>query len=262
MARIHPGALVDPKAELGADVEVGAWTVIGPNVVVGARTRIDHHVILEGHTRIGADNYVAPFCVLGGTPQDKKYKGEPTRLEIGDRNVIREYSTYHTGTVQDEGVTRLGNDNWMMAYTHLAHDCQVGDNTIFANNAQIAGHVRVGDFVILGAYTAVHQFVRIGAHAMTGMGSILFQDVPPFVMASGNTAAPHGINSEGLRRRGFSPAAIAGIRAAYKTLYKSSLTLEEARQAISAAAGQGGDAEVHLRALLGFLESAERGIVR
>jgi len=262
MARIHPGALVDPKAELAEDVEVGAWTVIGPNVIIGARTRIDHHVILEGHTRIGVDNYVAPFCVLGGAPQDKKYKGEPTRLDIGDRNVIREYSTYHTGTVQDEGVTRLGNDNWMMAYTHLAHDCQVGDNTIFANNAQIAGHVRVGNFVILGAYTAVHQFVRIGAHAMTGMGSILFQDVPPFVMASGNTAAPHGINSEGLRRRGFSPSAIAGIRTAYKTLYKSSLTLEEARQAIGEAVGQGGDAEVHLRSLLDFLESAERGIVR
>ena len=262
MARIHASALVDPAAELDDNVDIGAYTVVGPGVRIGAGTSVGHHVVLDGLTTIGRDNRIAHFVSLGGPPQDKKYANEPTRLEIGDRNVIREFCTFNTGTVQDGGVTRLGNDNWMMAYTHLAHDCQVGDHTIFANNAQIAGHVVVGDWVILGAYTAVHQFVQIGAHAMTGMGTILLQDVPPFVMASGNSAAPHGINSEGLKRRGFTPAEISAIRAAYKTLYKSGATLAQAIETISAHAAEESAVAPHLETLLAFLKSSTRGIVR
>ncbi len=262
MARIHASALVDPAAELDDNVDIGAYTVVGPGVRIGAGTSVGHHVVLDGLTTIGRDNRIAHFVSLGGPPQDKKYANEPTRLEIGDRNVIREFCTFNTGTVQDGGVTRLGNDNWMMAYTHLAHDCQVGDHTIFANNAQIAGHVVVGDWVILGAYTAVHQFVQIGAHAMTGMGTILLQDVPPFVMASGNGAAPHGINSEGLKRRGFTPAEISAIRAAYKTLYKSGATLAQAIDSIVAQATADVSVAPHLQRLVAFLKSSTRGIVR
>lgn len=264
MTRIHATAQVDSAAELDDDVEVGAYSVIGPHVRIGAGTRIAHHAVLDGHTVIGSNNQIASFVSLGGAPQDKKYAGEPTRLEIGNGNVIREFSFFNTGTVQGGGVTRLGDNNWMMAYTHLAHDCMVGNNTIFANNAQIAGHVIVGDWVILGAFTAVHQFVQIGSHAMTGMGSILLQDIPPFVTVSGNTAEPHGINAEGLKRRGFSSAAINAIRSAYKTLYKSALTLDEARAAITVQAQgeQESGVAAHLETLLVFLQNSQRGIVR
>ena len=265
MTRIHPTALVDPGAELADDVSVGAYSIIGPQVRIGAGTTVGHHVVLDGVTSIGRDNRIWHYASLGGPPQDKKYAGEPTRLEIGDRNTIREFSTFNTGTAQDVGVTRLGDDNWMMAYTHLAHDCQVGNHTIFANNAQIAGHVHVGDWVILGAFTAVHQFVHLGAHSMTAMGSILLQDLPPFVMAAGNPVAPHGINSEGLKRRGFSPAIINAIRSAYKTLYKAGLGLADATTAIEAAgAAASTDAatQSHLALLAGFLRTSTRGIVR
>jgi UDP-N-acetylglucosamine acyltransferase len=256
---IHPTALIDAGARLGANVSIGAYSVIGAGVEIGDGTRVGPHVVIEGPTKIGRDNRIFQFASLGAAPQDKKYGGEPTTLEIGDRNTIREFCTFNRGTVQDAGATRIGNDNWIMAYVHLAHDCQVGNQTIFANNAQLAGHVHVGDWAILGGFTVVHQFVRIGAHAMTGMGTILLQDVPPYVTASGNPSAPHGINSEGLKRRGFSPAAIAGLRRAYKTLYRNGLKLEEATTAIAAEA-QGELAPLAL--LSDFLSTAGRGILR
>src|SRR6218665_926264 len=196
MATIHPTAIVDPAAELGESVSVGPYTVIGPHVRIGEGTTIGSHCVIENRTTIGRDNKIFQFCSLGGVPQDKKYAGEPTELQIGDRNTIREFTTFNLGTAQDGGVTRLGDDNWMMAYTHLAHDCQVGNKTIFANNAQIAGHVHVGDWVILGAYTCVHQFVRIGAHGMTAMGSVLLADQPPFVMSEGHPAGARSMNFE------------------------------------------------------------------
>ena len=255
---IHPTAIVHPRAQLGQDVAVGPYSVIGADVEIGAGTRIGPHVVIEGRTRIGANNLVHSFCSLGAAPQDKKYTSEPTRLEIGDRNTIREFCTFNRGTAQDAGVTRVGNDNWIMAYVHIAHDCQVGDNTVFANNAQLAGHVCVGDFAILGGYTGAHQFVSIGAHSITGVGTVLLQDLPPYVTAAGNTAKPYGINSEGLKRRGFSPEAIGAIKAAYKTLYKSGLTLDQAKQELSAQAGS--HPEVGL--FVDFLQRARRGIIR
>lgn len=256
--RVHPTAIVQPGARLGRNVEIGAYSLIGGHVVIGDDTRIGPHVLVDGHTRIGSGNRIFQFCSIGEIPQDKKYAGEPTRLEIGDRNTIREFCTFNCGTVQDAGVTRLGNDNWIMAYAHLAHDCQVGDNTIFANNAQLAGHVQVGDWAILGAFTAVHQYVRIGAHSITALGSILLQDLPPYVTAAGNTATPHGINSEGLKRRNYSSAAILAIKRAYKTLYKSGLKLEEAQAAIAA----GCRITPELQPLADFLAVAGRGIIR
>ncbi|MFA7269608.1 MAG: acyl-ACP--UDP-N-acetylglucosamine O-acyltransferase [Sterolibacterium sp.] len=257
-AAIHPTAIVHPGAKLGRDVEVGAYSLIGEHVEIGDGSRIGPHVVISGHTLIGRDNRIFQFCSIGEIPQDKKYADEPTRLEIGDRNTIREFCTFNCGTAQDTGVTRLGNDNWIMAYVHLAHDCQVGNQTIFANNAQLAGHVQVGDWAILGGFTAVHQFVRIGAHSFTAMGSMLLQDLPPYVMAAGNTATPHGINSEGLKRRGFSPASILSIKRAYKTLYKSGLKLEEAQAAIAA----GSATNKELLPLAEFLAAAGRGIIR
>ena len=258
MTRIHPTALVDPHAELADGVEVGPYTVIGPGVRVGAGTTIGPHCVIEGPTSVGCNNRIWQFCSLGAAPQDKKYAGEPTRLEIGDGNTIREFCTFNRGTVQDVGVTRLGDDNWMMAYVHLAHDCQVGSHTIFANNAQIAGHVHVHDWAILGAYTAVHQFVNIGAHAMSAMGSILLKDLPPYVTCSGSPAAPHGINSEGLRRRGYTAGQIENLRRAYKILYKSGQLLEAAQQALATAAS--GQPEV--RPMSDFVASSVRGIMR
>ncbi|HUW38625.1 MAG TPA: acyl-ACP--UDP-N-acetylglucosamine O-acyltransferase [Rhodocyclaceae bacterium] len=255
---IHPTAIVHPDARLGRGVDIGAYTLIGAHVEIGEGCRIGPHVVIEGHTRLGRDNHVFQFCSIGAVPQDKKYAGEPTRLEIGDRNSIREFCTLNAGTIQDVGVTRLGSDNWIMAYVHLAHDCQVGNHTIFANNAQLAGHVTVGDWAILGGFTAVHQFVRIGAHSLTALGSVLLQDLPSYVTASGNPAGPHGINSEGLKRRGFSPAAIAAIRRAYKTLYKSGLKLAEAQAAIVAAAVD----TPELLPLCEFLAAPGRGILR
>lgn len=255
-AVIHPTALVDPAARLGANVSIGAYSIIGPDVEIGDNSWIGPHVVINGPTRIGRDNRIFQFASLGEMPQDKKYAGEPTLLEIGDRNTIREFCTFNRGTIQDAGTTRIGDDNWIMAYVHIAHDCQVGNNTIFANNAQLAGHVHVGDWAILGGFTVVHQFVRIGAHSITGMGTILLQDLPPYVMANGNPSAPHGINSEGLRRRGFPPEAIAAIKRAYKTLYRSGLKLEEAAAAIAA------EQRPELAPLAEFLAVAGRGIIR
>ena len=258
MTRIHATALVDPKARIAEGVEIGPYSIVGANVEIGANTVIGPHVVIEGHTRIGADNKIFQFCSIGAAPQDKKYAGEDTRLEIGDRNTIRESCTFNIGTVQDAGVTRVGNDNWIMAYVHVAHDCQVGSNIIIANSVQLAGHVHVGDFVIIGGLSGVHQFVRIGAHAMAGMTTSLSQDLPPYVMASGNPAEARGMNFEGLRRRGFSDDAVAALRRAYKTLYKSGLRLEEARTAIAAEQ----DAHPELRPLVDFISIPGRGIVR
>jgi len=255
---VHPNAIVHPAAKLGRAVVVGPYSVVGEHVEIGEHTVIGPHVVIAGHTRIGSDNRIFQFCSIGEQPQDKKYAGEPTRLEIGDRNTIREFCTFNCGTVQDVGVTRLGNDNWIMAYVHLAHDCQVGNQTIFANNAQIAGHVHVEDWAILGAFTAVHQFVRIGAHSITAMGTILLQDLPPFVMAAGNPAEPRAINAEGLKRRGFSVDAVAAVKRAYKTLYKSGMSLDDARAAIATDSA----AVPELALLVDFLAAPGRGIIR
>jgi UDP-N-acetylglucosamine acyltransferase len=255
---IHSTAIVHPSARLGANVSVGAFSVVDEHVEVGDGTQIGHHCVITGHTRIGRDNRILHFVSLGEIPQDKKYRGEPTRLEIGDGNTIREFCTFNCGTAQDAGVTRLGDDNWIMAYVHLAHDCQVGSHTIFANNAQLAGHVHVHDYAILGGFTAVHQFCRIGAHCITGLKSVIVHDVPPYVTVGGNPTAAHGINAEGLRRRGFSPASIDGLRRAYKTLYRSGLTLEQARAALADQAAE----QPEVGALVDFLGASTRGIVR
>lgn len=262
MALIHPTAVIDPAAELAADVQVGPYVVIGPHVRVDAGTTIGPHCVIEGHTSIGRENRIFQFCSLGAAPQDKKYAGEPTRLEIGDRNTIREFCTFNRGTVQDAGVTRVGHDNWLMAYVHLAHDCRVGDRTIFANNAQLAGHCQVGDWAILGGFTVVHQYVRIGAHAMTAMGTILFQDLPPFVTASGNTARAHGINVEGLRRRGFAAERLQGIKRMHKALYRAGLTLDTARAQIETIGQDQPLLREDAALLLDFLRDTPRGIVR
>lgn len=262
MTTIHPTAIVDPKASIDPSVEIGPYAIVGPNVVIGRGTKIGAHVVIDGHTTIGCENVFHPFSSIGGAPQDKKYAGEPTRLEIGDRNTIREFCTFNLGTAQDEGVTRIGDDNWIMAYVHLAHDCRVGNRTIFANNAQLAGHVHVGDWVILGGFTNVHQFCRIGDHAMTGMSTSLTQDVPPYVLLNGNPAAAHGINAEGLRRRGFTPEQIAALRQAYKLLYKSGMTLAEAKKALEGLEADAPMASNQVRVLRQFLDTTTRGIVR
>jgi UDP-N-acetylglucosamine acyltransferase len=237
--------------------------VIGPQARIGAGTRIASHVVIEGDTTIGRDNVIYQFCSLGGAPQDKKYRGEPTRLQIGDRNTIREYCSLNLGTVQDAGVTRLGNDNWILAYVHIAHDCQVGSNTVFSNNATLAGHVHVGDWVIMSGFAAVHQFCKIGDHAFVGMNASLSQDVPPFILAAGTPIAPRGLNIEGLKRRGFGADEIAALRRAYKLIYKSGLTLDEARAALAQEeAGLEGNPAGRLRSMRAFLDNASRGIVR
>jgi UDP-N-acetylglucosamine acyltransferase len=214
--------------------------------------------VIDGHTRLGSNNHVYQFSSIGGPPQDKKYNGEPTLLTIGNNNTIREFCTLNTGTVQDAGVTRIGDDNWIMAYVHIAHDCQIGSRTIFANNAQLAGHVHIGDDAILGGFTLVHQFCRVGAHCITGLGTVVLQDIPPYVKASGNPVHPYGINSEGLRRRGFSNDAINGLKRAYRTLYRSGLTLDEAKAELAAQALL----QPEVQPLVEFLGVATRGIVR
>lgn len=255
---IHPTAIVHPGARLAEGVEIGPHAVIGEHVEIGAGTSIGAHAVVTGHTRIGRDNRIFQFVSIGDAPQDKKYAGEPTRLEIGDRNTIREFCTINVGTTQDAGVTRVGSDNWIMAYVHIAHDCVVGDRVIFANCTQLAGHVHVGDWVILGGFTGVHQFCRIGAHSMTAIATVLVHDLPPYVMAQGDTAKAHGINSEGLKRRGFTAEALSGIRRAYKTLYRSGHTLEEAKAALEAQVAE--CPEVAL--ITAFLGQSTRGIVR
>ncbi|QDF97280.1 acyl-[acyl-carrier-protein]--UDP-N-acetylglucosamine O-acyltransferase [Azoarcus sp. DD4] len=255
---IHQTAIVHPKAKLGTNVSVGAYSIIGEHVEIGDNTRIGPHAVVEGHTRIGRDNDIFQFCSIGASPQDKKYDDEPTRLEIGDRNTIREFCSFNVGTSQDAHVTRIGSDNWIMAYVHVAHDCQVGDHTIFANNATLAGHVHVGDWAILGGFTGVHQFCRVGAHSFCGVGTVLLQDLPPFVTVAGNPAAPHGINSEGLKRRGYSSEAIAAIKRAYRALYRSGLKLDEAREKIAEIVAE----HAEVAPLAEFIAQSSRGIVR
>ncbi len=258
MARIHATAVVDPAAQLAADVEVGPYSIIGPHVEIGPGCRIGPHVVITGHTRIGASNRIFQFVSLGEIPQDKKYNGEATRLEIGDNNTIREFCTFNVGTAQDVGVTRLGNDNWIMAYVHLAHDCQVGNHTIFANNAQLAGHVVVGDYAILGGFTGVHQFCRIGAHVITAGSSVVFKDIPPYVTASGNPAKPFGINSEGLKRRGFDADTIAALKRAYRSVFRSGETIEQAQAALAEQVKTCSQ----IQPLIDFLAVPGRGIIR
>ena len=255
---IHPTAIVEPGARIGANVQIGPYSIIGPNVEIGDNTIIGPHVVINGHTRIGRDNHIFQFCSLGEVPQDKKYAGEPTRLEIGDRNTIREFCTFNLGTVQDRGVTSIGDDNWVMANCHIAHDCCVGNKTIFANGASLAGHVIVDDWVIFGGYTGVHQFCRIGAHVITAASSLVLQDVPPYLMAAGNTAQPYGIHVEGLKRRGFTSESITELKRAYRTLYKSGLLLEEAKGKLAEQAKTQPD----VQRMVDFLEVSKRGIIR
>ena len=255
---IHPTAIIEPGAKLAADISVGAYCLIGPQVEVGQGTRIGPHVVVEGRTRIGRNNRISQFASIGGPPQDKKYAGEDTAVEIGDDNVIREYVTINRGTIGDARVTRVGNGNWIMAYVHFAHDCQIGSGTIFANACELAGHVQVGDWAILGATTLVHQFVRIGAHSFTGMGTYLDRDLPPYVRAAGNMAQPYGINSVGLRRRGVPAETIDALKRAYRTIYRSGLGQEEVKRELEAQAGS--CAEV--RVILDFLNASKRGFIR
>jgi UDP-N-acetylglucosamine acyltransferase len=249
---------VYPGAKLAPGVAVGAFSIIGEQVEVGEGTWIGPHVVIEGRTRIGRGNWIYQFASIGAPPQDKKYADEDTAVEIGDGNTIREFVTINRGTARDAGVTRVGDDNWIMAYVHFAHDCQIGSHTIFANLSQLAGHVHVGDWAILGGNTQAHQFVHIGAHSFTGMGTYLAQDLPPFVKAAGNMAKPYGINSEGLRRRGFSADAIARIKRAYRTLYRSGLSLEDAKGALTAQAADSPE----VATLLDFLARSKRGCIR
>ena len=258
MSLIHPAAIIDPKAELDSSVKVGAYTSIGPNVQIGAGSEIGPHAVIEGHTTIGENNRIFQFASLGAIPQDKKYRGEPTRLIIGNGNTIREFTTFNLGTVTGIGETRIGDDNWIMAYCHLAHDCVIGSHTIFANNASLAGHVTIGDYVILGGYTLVFQFCQIGNYAMTAFAAGVHKDVPPYFMAAGYRAEPAGINSEGMRRNGFTPEQIANVKNAYKTLYRQGLPYEEARSQIAQAA----ETAPELAVLRDFLADSQRSIIR
>ena len=256
---IHPTAVVDPGARLGAGVRVGAFTVVGPGVEVGEGTWIGPHCSVTGPTRIGRDNRLHGHAAIGGQAQDKKYAGEQAALEIGDRNEIREFTTINRGTAGGGGTTRIGSDNWLLAYTHVAHDCTVGDHCVFSNNATLAGHVQVGDHVILGGFAGIHQFCRIGAHAFIGMGAFVNGDVPPFLMvAQEGYGRPRGINAEGLRRRGFDNARIGAIKRAYRALYVSGEPLEQARGKLAELARESDD----VRALLAFVDSAERPLLR
>ncbi len=256
---IDPRAVVDPKAELADDVTVGPFCVIGPDVQIGSGTIIGSHTTIDGPTRIGSDNRIYQHAAIGGDPQDKKFHGESnSQLIIGDNNTIREFTTLNRGTDDGGGVTKIGNDNWIMAYVHVAHDCIVGDHTIMANNAALAGHVVVEDWVILGGYSLLHQFCRIGAHAFTSMGSAINRDVPPFVMVAGQMAEPRGINSEGLRRRGFDAERIAAIRRAYRGLYMKGLRLELALTELDELASESAD----VKHMIDFIKASERSIVR
>ncbi len=262
MANIHPTALVDPKAQLADDVSVGAFSIVGPNVVIGAGTSIGPHCVIEGHTTIGQGNQIFQFNSIGAAPQDKKYAGEPTRLIIGDRNTIREFCTFNTGTMQDKGETRIGSDNWIMAYVHVAHDCVLGDHNTIANGATFAGHVTIGNFTLIGGLSGIHQFVRVGDFAMLGFQTRLSQDVPPFIMAAGNPAEVQNVHQEGPRRRGYSPERLAMLKNMYRVLYRKGLTLEAAKAEIATLRGQVAEADADIDNMLDFLAKAERGIVR
>jgi UDP-N-acetylglucosamine acyltransferase len=262
VSAIHATAIVSPEAQLDASVSIGPYAVIGAGVQIAAGTTVGAHTVIEGPTTIGRDNRIYSHAALGAAPQDMKYRGEPTRLEIGDRNTIREFCTFNRGTTQDAGTTRIGDDNWIMAYVHIAHDVQVGSRTILANNATLAGHVHIGDWVIVGGLTGVHQFCRIGAHAMTGFQSHVSQDVPPFMMVAGHPLAVAGFNVEGLRRRGFSKERIALVKHMHRLLYRDGLTLDNAKGAIAALHGTVEDGDADVQMLLDFLTASTRGIAR
>jgi UDP-N-acetylglucosamine acyltransferase len=263
MSNIHPTALIDPKAELDPTVTVGPFSVVGPQVKIGPRTSIGAHCVIEGCTTIGSDNVIHNYAALGAAPQDKKYAGESTQLIIGDRNTIREFCTFNTGTLFGGGVTQVGSDNLFMAYVHLAHDCQVGSHTIFANNSQLAGHVHVGDWVILGGFTVVRQFLRLGDHSFTAMCSLLFADLPPFVTCEGQPANARTVNAEGLRRRGFTPERIEAVRQMYKIMYRENLTLEAAKPKIEQLSADSPEVKAEVDLMLGFLSGVGKsGIVR
>jgi UDP-N-acetylglucosamine acyltransferase len=255
---IDSRAIVSPQAQLASDVTIGPFSIIGPDVQIGRGTTVAPHVVINGPTVIGADNRIFQFASIGDAPQDKKYKGEPTRLEIGDRNVFRESCTINRGTTHDKGVTRIGSDNLFMAYSHVAHDCQVGSKTVFANCASLAGHVEIGDWVTLGGLTAVHQFCKVGAHAFLAGGTIVQRDVPPYVMVAGNPAIPHAVNSEGLKRRGFTEEQIRSIREAYRILYRSDLKLADAMEKLRAM----GATQPEVKMFADFVAASTRSIVR
>jgi UDP-N-acetylglucosamine acyltransferase len=255
---IDPRAVIDPAAELAADVQVGPFTVIGPHVTIGSGCRIGPHAVILGPTQLGRNNQVFQFASLGDAPQDKKYKGEPTRLEIGDGNTFREYCTVNRGTTHDLGVTRIGSDNWFMAYTHVAHDCQIGDHCILANFATLGGHVELGDWVIMAGFSGVHQFCKIGAHCFVANNAAVTRDVPPYLMVTGQPAEPHSVNAEGLKRRGFTPDQIRNIRGAYKVLYRSGLKLAEATEQLHKLAAE----QPELKPFVEFLATTTRSIVR
>ena len=255
---IHPQAIVDPAAKIGSHVDIGAFSIIGPEVEIGEATWIGPHVVIHGPTRIGTNNKIYQFCSLGEAPQHQGYKGEPTRLEIGDRNIIREYCTFNRGTAGGGGVTRLGDDNFIMAYCHVAHDCHVGNRTIFANGTSLAGHVTVEDQVIFGGFSMIHQFCHVGAHVMTGISTVTFKDIPPYLLVAGNTAVPHGLNVRGLKRRKFSDSSIESLRKAYKILYKSDLRLSEALEQLEPLARSCEEVAY----FVAFIKRSERGIIR
>jgi UDP-N-acetylglucosamine acyltransferase len=255
---IHSTAIISPGAELAEDVKVGPYSIIGNDVQIGAGTEIGSHVIIKGATEIGDNNRILQFASIGEDPQDKKYAGEKTRLVIGDGNTIREYCTLNRGTAQDIGVTRIGNNNWLMAYVHVAHDCDIGNEAVFANNSSLAGHVSVGDYVIFGGFSGVHQFCRVGAHSFIGNNAAVTRDVPPYIMVSGQPAVPRGVNSAGLKRRGFSSDQAKNIKEAFRLLYRLGLRLEEARDRITELAVD----RKELRIFAEFLEPSERSIVR
>jgi UDP-N-acetylglucosamine acyltransferase len=255
---IDPRAIVSPQAQLAADVDVGPFSIIGPDVRIGPGTVVGPHAVITGQTTIGANNHIYQFASLGDAPQDKKYAGEPTRLEIGDRNVFRESCTMNRGTTHDKGVTRIGDDNLFMAYSHVAHDCLVGSNTVFANCASLAGHVEIGDWVILGGLSAVHQHCKIGAHGFLAGGAIVTRDVPPYVMVAGNPSAPHMVNSEGLKRRGFTDEQVRSVREAYRLVYRSDLKLSEALERLEPSARE----QPALRLFVDFIRGSTRSIIR
>lgn len=261
MSLIHATALISPGAILADDVKVGPYSIIGEHVTIAAGTIVGSHCVIDGHTRIGKNNHFYRFCSIGGMPQDKKYAGEPTQLEIGDGNMVREYVTINTGTIQDVGVTRIGDDNWIMAYVHIAHDCQIGSHTVVANGVQLAGHIHIGDWAVLGGLSAVHQFVRIGAHAMIGGTSSVRQDIPPYVIGAGDPFRPIGINSEGLKRRGMSEDSIKALKDAYRLLYRRKLNMDEALEQMSQL-GDSPEDKSAVAVLTHFLGQSTRGIVR
>ena len=259
---IHATALIDPKAQLDSSVEIGPYSVVGPHVRMGSGTRVGAHCVIEGHTTVGKDNQIFQFNSIGAIPQDKKFAGEPCELHIGDRNTIREFCTLNIGSPGDAGVTRVGDDNWIMAYVHIAHDCQVGNKTILANNTTLGGHVHLADWVIIGGLTGVHQFVKVGAHAMVGFSSAVTQDIPPFMMADGNPLAVRGFNAEGLRRRQFSEERISAIKQMHKLLYRTGKTLAQATAEIAELSQSLPQAAADVASMSQFLASSTRGIAR